>query len=400
MAKSKKSTDETAEKKPKNTFFSKMKVKNEYAENKDKFETKHFINTGCYVLNGLLCGDLLGGYPSNRVIMLAGEEAVGKSLFASMAFVKPAAAEGRHVFYIDTENAVEDEHMTQHGIAEGDFTIAKTSFIEDVREMSVDILTKTMEVAKNADTQSEIPKAIFIMDSQGNLTTRRSVKKTLEGEDTKDMTKQQELKRLYAETVIPMGMLDIPFIVTNHVYQNVGGYGDPKKIAGGSGGLYNSSIILLLSKSKESEGTGENRIRVGTIVSIKVVKSRYVMPDLVGKFYLNFKTGLNPWYGLHDFAVRAELLEEYSEAVHAKMGIVKPVGLGKGTKYVLKNPALDPTKWVICNDKTLHSKDGIGSILEPLNEWVKANFKLKNPVALSLDEEQEVEMDGIDEPEE
>lgn len=376
------------------SFFNKMKVKNLYAENKEKLSQQSFIDTGCYVLNALLSGDMFGGYPSNKVIMLAGEEAVGKSLFAGAAFVRPAYLNNRFTFYIDTENAIEDEQLKSFGLDENSFTVVKCPTVEEAREATVDILSKMSEEAKK--DYKNAPKAIFVLDSQGNLTTKKSIAKSLEGNEAKDMTKQQELKRFYSETVIPMGLLDSTLIVTNHVYENVGGYGDKKKIAGGSGGLYNSSIIMMLTKAKESEGSGDKRKRTGSIITMKIIKSRYVKEGLTGKFYLSYEKGLNPWYGLHVFAEEAGLLAELSES-HIKKGVVKPTGLGHGKKYVLMDPSKEPKDWVVCNDKTLHSQKGIGTISTPLNEWIKENFKFKSVLSLSLDADESELPDEIDE---
>ena len=46
-----------------------------------------FIDTGSFILNGLLSGSLNGGLPANKITALAGESATGKTYFL-MGIVK------------------------------------------------------------------------------------------------------------------------------------------------------------------------------------------------------------------------------------------------------------------------------------------------------------------------
>lgn len=384
--KSKVSDSSTAEQKfdaTKNAdFFNSIETGNLYDENKDKFDQLEFMDTECYPLNAILSGDLFNGFPLNRITMFAGAQAVGKTFFLVRSFAKRCNDEGRFLYYIDTENAIDDAFLLSFGLKKGMFKVLKCSTVEEVREQASIIVAKVEEFAKK-NPGVPVPKVAMVLDSQGNLTTKKSIEKTAEGNAAKDMTKQVELKRLYAELTTRMGIFGIPFVLTNHIYANIGGYGDPTTIAGGSGALYNSSIILQLSKAKVSEGEKEDRVRLGSIITMKAVKSRFVREQSEIKLYLAYDTGLNRYYGLHILAEKAGLLEEFNKS-HEDLGVVKPVGLGQGTKYVLKDPNVDPSKWVICNNKTLHTKEGIGTILNPINEWVKLNFKMVNNDAMYL----------------
>ena len=60
-------------------------VGNEYAsivsDGVEAGDVSDFIDTGSYILNGLLSGSLYGGLPSNKITALAGESATGKTYF-------------------------------------------------------------------------------------------------------------------------------------------------------------------------------------------------------------------------------------------------------------------------------------------------------------------------------
>ena len=66
-------------------------VGNEYAsivdDGVEAGDVSTFIDTGSYILNGLLSGDLNGGLPANKITALAGESATGKTYFL-MGIVK------------------------------------------------------------------------------------------------------------------------------------------------------------------------------------------------------------------------------------------------------------------------------------------------------------------------
>jgi RecA/RadA recombinase len=86
-------------------------VGNEYAsivnDGVEAGDVSSFIDTGSYILNGLLSGSLYGGLPSNKITALAGESATGKTYFL-MGIVRnflesnPTA----QVAYFESESAI------------------------------------------------------------------------------------------------------------------------------------------------------------------------------------------------------------------------------------------------------------------------------------------------------
>ena len=66
-------------------------VGNEYAaivdDGVEAGDVNTFIDTGSYILNGLLSGSVNGGLPANKITALAGESATGKTYFL-MGIVK------------------------------------------------------------------------------------------------------------------------------------------------------------------------------------------------------------------------------------------------------------------------------------------------------------------------
>jgi len=364
-------------------FFGDLKTGNKAADSTAAKKETTWIDTGCYSYNGLISGDLTKGFPTNRVFMLAGEEAVGKTFFGIFGFCKPLVDQGYFIYYVDTENAVDDDLLEGFGLPKGSFKILREDVVEETRTRIDAILTKLEEAQGRSLVNKN--KCAFVLDSQGMLDTIKSRTDTANEHYVNDMTLQKELKKFYKTVVARLGALDIPMLVTNHVYANIGGYGSATKVAGGSGGLYASSVILHLRKKQYKEGT----LKVGTIVTAKNVKSRLCQDGLEGAMYLNFERGLNKWYGLHTLAIEAKLIEKWSASKFDKKGVVGPEKAGNSNYYVIKDPKIDMDKWVVCKENEIHKKSTIGTIFDEVNEYVKETFKLKRPVDFSWDDDDE-----------
>lgn len=368
-------------------FFKDMKTGNKFADAKNTIPVTH-IDTGCYVFNAAYTGDMTVGFPSNRIVMLAGEEAVGKTFFTCYGHALQLQRDGRFIFYFDTENAVTDEMLEGFGLNPEGFRIIRESTVEECRTTMANLLD-TIEEQMGKSTINRM-RCAFILDSLGQLTTLKSMDDASTGNNKKDFTKQAQLKSMFAVLTNRMGYLDIPMVITNHVYKSLGSFIVTNEVAGGSGPLYACSTILELRKKQFKDG----KVRKGSIITAKIRKSRWVREGKEVSFYLDFDKGLNKWYGVHLLALEAGLLEEYEEKKHSKKGVVVTEELAKSDKlWVLRHPDKPASEWVVCDERDLHKSTTIGSIFEPVNEWVKANFKLSKNAVSDENEETDVSLD-------
>jgi RecA/RadA recombinase len=172
---------------------------------------------------------------------------------------------------------------------------------------------------------------MFVLDSLGMLSTSKEMEDSLEGKDTRDMTKAQIIKAAFRVLTLKLAKVRIPLLVTNHVYELVGSYVPTKELGGGTGLKYAASTIAMLSKRKEKDGTDV----VGNIVKIKMYKSRLSKENSQAEVLLTYAKGLDRYYGL------LELAEKY--------GVFKKVStryqLPDGTSAFGKNINEDPEKY-------------------------------------------------------
>ena len=286
-----------------------------------------FIDTGSYALNAVLSGSLFGGVPDNKVTAFAGESATGKTYFV-LGVVKSFLekhANGAVVYY-DTEAAVTKQMMEERGIDTSRVIISEPDTIQKFKTHALKLLD-----AYDQKDEKTRPPMMFVLDSLGMLSTSKEMEDSLEGKDTRDMTKAQIIKAAFRVLTLKLAKVKIPLLVTNHVYELVGSYVPTKEIGGGTGLKYAASTIAMLSKRKEKDGTDV----IGNIVKIKMHKSRLSKENSQIEVLLTYAEGLDRYYGLLDLAEKHGIFKKVSTRFQ----------LPDGTTAFGKNINEDPEKY-------------------------------------------------------
>ena len=114
-------------------------------------------------------------------------------------------------------------------------------------------------------------RVIIVIDSIGNLASKKEVEDALDQKSVADMSRAKQMKSLFRMVTPHLTLKDIPCVVVNHTYKEIGLY--PKDIVGGgTGSYYSADNIFILGRQQEKEGTEV----VGYNFIINVEKSRYV----------------------------------------------------------------------------------------------------------------------------
>ena len=286
-----------------------------------------FIDTGSYMLNAVVSGSIWGGVPDNKVTAFAGESATGKTFFV-LGIVKSFLEQfpDGGVVYYDTEAAVTKGMMEDRGIDTSRVIISEPDTIQKFKTHALKMLE-----AYEKQPEDKRPRMMFVLDSLGLLSTTKEMEDSLEGKETRDMTKAQMIKAAFRVLTLKLAKVKVPMLVTNHVYEVVGSYVPTKEIGGGTGLKYAASTIAMLSKKKEKDG---DEI-VGNIIKVKMYKSRLSKENQQASVLLTYSKGLDRHHGL------LELAEKY--------GIFKKVStryeLPSGDKVFGKNINEDPEKY-------------------------------------------------------
>jgi len=171
-------------------------------------------------------------------------------------------------------------------------------------------------------------KLIIIIDSIGNLASKKEVEDALAEKSVADMSRAKQVKSLFRMVTPHLSLKDIPMIVVNHTYKEIGMF--PKDIVGGgTGSYYSADNIFIIGRQQEKEGTEV----VGYNFIINVEKSRYVKEKSKIPVTVSFDGGISKWSGLLDLAIESGHVVKPSNGWYSK---VDNDGVIEDKKYRIK----------------------------------------------------------------
>ena len=280
-------------------------------ETEETSNSRSFVSTGVYALNAAISTDIYGGIPDNRITVLAGASGVGKS-FLCYNICREAQKDGYSIIYIDTEFAIELDQLPGYGIdtSEDKFMLIRNNIIEDLKIFLTQLLDNLQE---QKAAGNDFDKFLIVLDSVGQLGSRKEVEDALSGKEKADFTKAKALASLFRIINSDLGDLSIPLVTTNHTYKTMDLY-PQDKMKGGEGLFYSASSIAFLSKAKLKDGDLDDLDlgQSGIVVTAKMAKNRLAKPKKV-KFEISFVSGCNPYVGL-DFWCTGENFEKVGVA--------------------------------------------------------------------------------------
>ena len=226
---------------------------------KSKFFTeKDMISTAVPIINVALSGKLDGGLTPG-LTMWAGPSKHFKTAF-SLLMAKsyldkyPDAA----LLFYDSEFGSPQSYFQSFGI---DTDRVVHTPLTDIEQLKFDIMKQLQGVERGDHL-------IILIDSIGNLASKKEVDDALDGKSVADMSRAKQVKSLFRMVTPHLNLKDIPMVVVNHTYKEIGLY--PKDVVGGgTGSYYSADNIFILGRQQEKEGTevvGYNFIRKSIIV--------------------------------------------------------------------------------------------------------------------------------------
>ena len=302
---------------------------------KSKFFTeKDMIPTNVPMINVALSGNLDGGLTPG-LTMFAGPSKHFKTAFALlMASSYMKKYKDAIVLFYDSEFGTPKKYFETFNIDMG--RVLHTP-ITDVEQLKHDIMVQLQEVGKD-------DKVIIILDSIGNLASKKEVEDSIEGKSVADMSRAKQIKSLFRMITPHLTIKDIPMIVVNHTYKEIGMF--PKDIVGGgTGSYYSADTIWILGRQQEKDGTeltGYNFI-------INVEKSRYVREKSKIPVTVSFDGGIQKYSGLLDIALESGYVIKPTNGWYSKVD--KETGEA-GEKYRLADTQTKEFWSDILNDKS------------------------------------------------
>jgi len=246
------------------------------------------ITTSVPMVNVALSGRVDGGLTPGLTIM-AGPSKHFKSAFSLLmagAYMKQYP-ESVLLFY-DSEFGTPKSYFESFNI---DMDRVVHTPITDIEKLKFDIVKQLEEIGRD-------DKVVIVIDSVGNLASKKETDDALEGKSVADMSRAKALKSLFRMVTPHLTLKDIPLIVVNHTYKEMALY--PRDIvSGGTGIYYSADTIWILGRQQEKDGkeiTGYNFV-------INVEKSRYVKEKSKIPITVSYEGGIKKWSGLLDLAL-------------------------------------------------------------------------------------------------
>jgi RecA/RadA recombinase len=267
------------------------------------FKKKDMIPTSVPIINVALSGRLDGGLTPG-ITMWAGPSKHFKTAFSLlMAKSYMDKYEDAALLFYDSEFGTPQSYFDTFGI---DTKRVVHTPLTDVEQLKFDI----MQQLQNVDRGDHL---IIVIDSIGNLASKKEVEDALEGKSAADMTRAKQMKSLFRMVTPHLNLKDIPLVVVNHTYMEIGMF--PKAIVGGgTGAMYSADNVYILGRQQEKEGTEI----VGYNFIINVEKSRYVKEKSKIPVSVSFDGGLSKWSGLLDLALESKHVVKPSNGWYAK----------------------------------------------------------------------------------
>ena len=308
------------------------------------FNAKDMIQTSVPMLNVALSGRLDGGLTPGLTVF-AGPSKHFKTAFALLlAKSYMEKYSDSVVLFYDSEFGSPQSYFESFGIQTDRVLHTPVTDVEQLKHDS-------MQQLNNLERGDRI---IFIVDSVGNLASRKEVDDSLSGKSVADMSRAKQLKSLFRMLTPHLTIKDIPMVVVNHTYKEIGMF--PRDVvSGGTGVYYSADNIFIIGRQQEKDKDGLS----GYNFIINVEKSRYVREKSKIAVEVSFEGGISKWSGLLDVALSGGYVTKPSNGWYSKKDEEKKYRLKETNNKDFWIPILQDEKF----RKYVESKFQAGSSL-------------------------------------
>jgi RecA/RadA recombinase len=270
------------------------------------FGEKELTTTSVPMVNVALSGSLDGGLASGLTV-LAGPS---KHFKTSFALLMASAYLKKHkdavLLFYDSEFGSPQSYFEAFEV---DTSRVLHTPVTNIEELKFDLVNQLNEIDRK-------DKVIVIIDSVGNIASKKEVEDAMNEKSVADMTRAKALKGLFRMITPMLTLKDIPLLAINHTYMEQGLF--PKQIvSGGTGVMYSADNVWIIGRRQEKAGTEV----IGYDFVVNVEKSRFVKEKSKIPISVSWEGGIEKYSGLTEVAL--------------EMGyVIKP----KNGWYQAKNP--------------------------------------------------------------
>lgn len=254
------------------------------------FTAKDLIPTTVPAVNIALSGQINGGFTPGLTIWAGPSKHFKTSFSLLMAKAYMDKYPDSVVLFYDSEFGTPQSYFDTFGI---DKSRVLHTPITDVEQLKFDVMAQLENIARG-------DRVMIVIDSVGNLASKKEVEDALKQNSAADMTRAKQLKSLFRMVTPHLNLKDIPMVVVNHTYMTQEMFSKPV-VSGGTGIYYSADNIYIIGRQQEKEGSDI----VGYNFIINVEKSRFVKEKSKIPIEVTWEEGISKWSGLLDLALES-----------------------------------------------------------------------------------------------
>ena len=273
------------------------------------FNEKDMIATNVPGINIALSGKINGGLAAGLTVWAGPSKHFKTSFSLLMAKAYMDKYKDAVLLFYDSEFGTPQAYFDSFKI---DTARVVHTPITDIEQLKFDIMTQMDQINRGDHV-------IIVVDSVGNLASKKEVDDALKQNSAADMTRAKQLKSLFRMVTPHLTIKDIPMVVVNHTYMSMEMFAKPT-VSGGTGIYYSADQIFIIGRQQEKTGTeitGYNFI-------INVEKSRFVKEKSKIPVEVSWENGISRWGGL------LALAQESGHVIKPKVGWYQKVDMETG----------------------------------------------------------------------
>jgi hypothetical protein len=316
-----------------------------------------FIPTDIPMLNAALSGDLEGGLTPGLTV-ISGPSRHFKSSFSLLM----ASSYMKH--YPDAIMLFYDSEFGSPLSYFDTFEIDKQRVLHtpvtDIEQLKFDIMSQIEQLEKTDHV-------IIVVDSIGNLASKKEVEDALNSKSVADMTRAKALKGLFRMVTPHLTLKGIPMLAVAHTYSEMSLF--PRQVvSGGTGLLYSANTVWIVGRQQNKIG----KEIAGYHFVINVEKSRFVKEKAKIPISVTWNGGLEKYSGLLDISLLAGYVTKPKQGWYQLMDVDKKTELGK-----------------LVREKDTYTKEFWSPIInkEEFKEFIKDTYKIGRVSLINTEEE-------------
>lgn len=228
------------------------------------------------------------------------------------------------VLFYDSEFGTPQGYFDAFGI---DTSRVLHTPIADIEQLKFDLMAQLENLARG-------DRVIIVVDSVGNLASKKEVEDALNQKSVADMTRAKQLKSFFRMVTPHLTIKNIPMMVVNHIYMTQEMFSKPV-VSGGTGLYYSADNIFIIGRRQDKEGDE----LMGYEFVINVEKSRYIKEKSKIPITVRFDGGISPWSGLMEIAMELGFVVKPKNGWYAKVDRSTGEVVGKNYRLADTNNA-------------------------------------------------------------